>query len=191
MKNLKPILVVVLLLITFTAQSANLHTASDNSVELLKSSRFQVGYLGSYYNYINKTIFISGYLIQHTYCLKFSEKTGVGFGMGLNKYEQQTFAPIYIELERCLSDRFFYNFQSGYAFGWKKNGEYFPEYSLNGGFYGGAGLGYRFRLNELFYSYLHLAYRYQHATLTSDSFHTEVLNFNSFAISIGIMLEKW
>jgi hypothetical protein len=190
MKRLKTKLSTTLILVIFTWQFSFSQSTSAIIDGPVKSSRFQVGYLGSYYNNNNKTYYTSGYLVQHSYCIKLNEKSGLGLGIGLNKYEQQTFAPIYFEFIHCLPRNFFYNFQSGYSLGWKMYGEYFPGYSLSGGYYGGVGVGYRIRMNEYFYSYIHAAYKYQNASLKSDLYCRETLNFNSFALSIGIMLEK-
>lgn len=188
MKNQKIILILLLILIS---GNVSLVLASEPNPEAIeKCTRFQVGYLGTNYRYNGKLVYNSGFQVQHTYCLKLNKNTGLGIGAGFFKYEQQTMLPVYIDFMRCIRNSLIFEIQTGYSIGWKRNSEYFEGYSLNGGLYGGTGIGYRFRLNEIFSSYILCSYKYQGVNLKSETNSAKKLNFNSFAISIGIMLEK-
>jgi hypothetical protein len=115
---------------------------------------------------------------------------GFGLGTGLIAYKQQYFLPIYFDMVVCSRSDFFGNFQAGYAFGWEDDKDFYKEYSLNGGIYSAINLGYRFRLTDEFNACLSAGYNHQFAHLKSETLEKQTLHFNSFVITLGIMLES-
>jgi hypothetical protein len=191
MEGIKLTLTLILTMISLQSKSHSFISSTPDKPHLfLKSSYFQAGGEGSFYTYANEVYFIPAYTIQHGYNLAISEKTWIGAGIGLTAYEKQSFAPAYLLCQYFISSHTYSMIQGGYAVAWQHNHHNFPDYTLNGGFYAGTGIGYNFKLNDFFRLFVQVSYQYQLAKLSSKYLEHKNVNFNSFALTLGIMIQK-
>lgn len=183
----------VLFLFLFALKISGQEYLSEGSplkYDIEKCSRLQAGTVFSQYTFLNEKNDAFGFHLQHNYCIKTSEHNGFGIGAGISVFTENTFLPLTLEHLHCTPKNFFYSVQAGYAFAWKRQSEYFNEYSLNGGVNGGLGLGYRLKKGEIFNYCMQLSYYYQQTRLSKTGFNNEYTGFHSVVLTLGILLEK-
>lgn len=158
--------------------------------ELKKSSALQIGAIQTGYSYNNEYIKTAGFSIQHTYCLLPGEQLGVGVGIGFTRYSKHTFMPLFLNFTFGADKRVFFDFQGGYAAGWKQYSSMYGGYSYRGGSIGAMGLGIKLNMKSDYKSYIKTSYRFQVAELKEGNSSTSKIYYNSVEICFGIMLQQ-
>ncbi len=170
---------------------------NDEKVEILRCSRFELGYIFGGQVYNDNFMYNPGFAISHTYNLKINKRVGYGLGFGVLLFEDEKFIPLYADFignfKKSKSSPYV-NIQLGYSIGWNENYEQLENYRFNGGMMFASGLGKKFAISDRFSMLTSVNYKHQFAQLKYESFEgtttKERLNYDFFIISVGIIFEQ-
>ncbi len=168
----------------------NLFSQENFNKKINKSSSLQIGHIQTRYSFKNELNVISGFSVQHSYCLVPGRKFGFGVGVGFTKYPKHTFLPLFLKVTSGINQRVFFDFQGGYSTGWKGYSSMYDGLSYRGGSYGEVGLGLKLNMKSDYKSYIKASYRFQLSELKEEKLTISHVYYNSFEVSFGILFQQ-
>lgn len=165
------------------SKSLNLH----HTVE----AGFSIGGQLSNDNFVYET----GRLFQYTADVQASTRVFYGLGLGIEKFDTETFIPLTASFKGLLKKKDstpFLTAQLGYAFASNNNVNDYAGYSYQGGLLFSPGFGYKLSVKDKFSILFSVNYKHQFATLKYETFDRQVfrdnLNFDLLSFRVGILL---
>lgn len=140
-------------------------------------------------------VYKAGLSAQYTADFQVSTRVFYGAGIGYDKYDNETFIPLFASFKGLLNKKDntpFLTAQLGYALGANKNIFSYEGYAFKGGILFSPGWGYRFNVNDKYAFLFSINYKHQFAKIKYNSFdsHTyqDNINYNLLSIRVGIQL---
>lgn len=140
-------------------------------------------------------IYKAGLSGQYTADFQVSTRVFYGVGIGYEKYDSETFIPIFASFKGLLKKKDntpFLTAQLGYALGSNRNLYSYEGYSYKGGILFSPGWGYKFSVKDKFSLLFSINYKHQFARIKYKSIgeHTyeDNINFNLLSFRVGVML---
>ncbi|HEX8529285.1 MAG TPA: hypothetical protein VF646_04660 [Cytophagales bacterium] len=146
---------------------------------------------------ISNEVFVlkSGISLAYAAEVEFSSRVYYGLGLGMDKFREETFFPVFGSFRGMLRKKDnspFLAAQFGYAFGSHRNYAAFEGYDFRGGVVFSPGLGYRFAVGDKFSGLMGVYYKHQFAQAeyrTYDGFrYRSPLNYDLVCFRVGILL---
>jgi hypothetical protein len=164
-------------------KSLNLHHTAEVG--------FSIGGQLSNDNFVYET----GRLFQYTADVQVSARVYYGLGIGVEKFDTETFVPITASFKGLLKKKDstpYLTAQLGYAFGSNSNVNDYAGYSYQGGLLFSPGFGYKLSVKDKYSILFSVNYKHQFATLKYETFDRQVfrdnLNFDLLSFRVGILL---
>jgi hypothetical protein len=139
-------------------------------------------------------VYKSGLNLLYTIEAQFSSRVFYGAGLGVDKFNEETFYPLFASFRGLLRKKDntpFLAAHFGYAFATNRNYNGFEGYDFDGGVLFSPGLGYRFSVGDKFSGLLGVYYKHQFAKSqyrTYDGFnYRTTLNYDLVSFRAGIM----
>ena len=140
-------------------------------------------------------VYKSGISLAYAAEVEFSSRVYYGAGLGVDKFREETFYPLFASFRGMLRKKDntpFLAAQFGYAFGSDRSYGAFEGYDFRGGVMFSPGLGYRFSVGDKFSGLLGVHYKHQFAQAeyrTYDGFRFRTpLNYDLITFRVGILL---
>ncbi len=140
-------------------------------------------------------VYKSGFLVQYTADMQASSRVYYGLGTGLEKFNDETFIPLFASFKGMLKKKDNTSFlaaQLGYAIGSSRKFNQYTNYDFNGGMFFSPGYGYRFSVGDAFSVLCSIHYKHQFAKIRYENFdrktYKESLNYDLISFRIGISL---
>ena len=137
----------------------------------------------------------SGISLVYATEVEFSSRVYYGAGLGVDKFREETFFPLFASFRGMLRKKDntpFLAAQFGYAFGNHRSYGAFEGYDFRGGVTFSPGLGYRFSAGKKLAGLLGVYYKHQFARAdyrTYDGFRFKTpLNYDLISFRVGILL---
>ena len=139
-------------------------------------------------------IFESGVTFQYLTDIKISSRIYYGLGLGIEKYDTETFIPVFLSFKGLIKkkkDAPYLSFQMGYSFAWDKGFNNYANYNYKGGLLFSTGFGRIFDIKEDYNIMIYVNFKHQFAKIDYETFdmniYTENLNFDMISLRIGFM----
>ncbi len=140
-------------------------------------------------------VYKSGISLVYAAEVEFSSRVYYGAGLGVDKFREETFYPLFASFRGMLRKKDntpFLAAQFGYAFASNRNYGRFEGYDFDGGVVFSPGLGYRFSVGDKFSGLMGVYYKHQFAQAeyrTYDGFRFRTpLSYNLISFRVGILL---
>ncbi len=140
-------------------------------------------------------IYKAGLSGQYTADFQVSTRVFYGAGIGYEKFDSETFIPIFASFKGLLKKKDntpFLTAQLGYALGSNKDLYSYEGYSYKGGILFSPGWGYKFSVKDKYSFLFSINYKHQFARIKYKTIgeHTyeDNINFNFLSFRVGIML---
>jgi hypothetical protein len=140
-------------------------------------------------------VYKSGISLVYAAEVEFSSRVYYGAGLGVDKFREETFYPLFASFRGMLRKKDntpFLAAQFGYAFGSNRDYGGFEGYDFRGGVVFSPGLGYRFSVGDKFSGLLGVHYKHQFAQAeyrTYDGFRFRTpINYDLITFRVGILL---
>ena len=145
--------------------------------------------------FVNESfIFESGIAFQLETHLIAASRIYYGIGLGYEKYDTESFIPIFLSfkgLTKKKNEGPFLSFQMGYSFAWDKDFSNYENYNYIGGLLFSTGIGRMFDLMEKYSILLNFSLKHQFVRIDYETFdsniYTETINYDMISIKIGFM----
>jgi hypothetical protein len=140
-------------------------------------------------------VYKSGISLAYAAEVQFSSRVYYGAGLGLDKFREETFYPVFASFRGMLRKKDntpFLAAQFGYAFASNRNYGRLEGYDFDGGVVFSPGLGYRFSAGDKFSGLMGVYYKHQFAQTeyrTYDGFRFRIpVSYNLISFRVGILL---
>jgi hypothetical protein len=140
-------------------------------------------------------VYETGRLFQYTADVQVSARVYYGLGIGVEKFDTETFVPLTASFKGLLKKKDstpYLTAQLGYAFGYNSNVNDYAGYSYQGGLLFSPGFGYKLSVKDKYSILFSVNYKHQFATLKYETFDRQVfrdnLNFDLLSFRVGILL---
>ncbi len=140
-------------------------------------------------------VYKAGFSLTYAAEVQFSSRVYYGAGLGVDKFREETFYPLFASFRGMLRKKDntpFLAAQFGYAFASNRNYGRFEGYDFDGGVVFSPGLGYRFSVGDKFSGLMGVYYKHQFAQAeyrTYDGFRFRTpLSYNLISFRVGILL---
>jgi len=139
-------------------------------------------------------VYKSGLSLLYTMEAQFSSRVHYGAGLGVDRFNEETFYPLFASFRGLLRKKDntpFLAAHFGYAFAGNRNYGNYEGYDFDGGVLFSPGLGYRFAVGDAFSGLIGVHYKHQFARAsyrTSDGFrYRTLLNYDLISFRVGIL----
>ena len=140
-------------------------------------------------------VYKSGVLFQYTADIQASSRVYYGVGAGLEKFNEETFIPIFASFKGMLKKKDntpFLTAQLGYAIASNQKYSHYANYRFDGGVLFSPGLGYKFAVGDVFSLLCSINYKHQFAKVRYENYdrniYKESLNYDLISFRIGLLL---
>ena len=140
-------------------------------------------------------VYKSGISLTYAAEVAFSSRVYYGAGLGMDKFREETFFPLFASFRGMLRKKDntpFLAAQFGYAFGTHRSYAGFEGYDFRGGVVFSPGIGYRFSAGGKFSGLLGVYYKHQFAQAEYRTYvgfrYRTPLNYDLVSFRVGILL---
>jgi hypothetical protein len=140
-------------------------------------------------------VYETGRLFQYTADVQVSTRVYYGLGIGVEKFDTETFVPLTASFKGLLKKKDstpYLTAQLGYAFASNSNTNDYAGYSYRGGLLFSPGIGYKLSVKDKYSILFSVNYKHQFAMLKYETFYKQMfrdnLNFDLLSFRVGILL---
>ena len=145
---------------------------------------------------VDKSIlFESGVSFELITNLRVSPKIYYGLGLGYERYDSETFLPLFLSftgMTKKKDEGTYLSFQTGYSFAWDNDFNSYDNYNYRGGLLFSAGIGRMFEMKDKYKLLVNISLKHQFVRIDykplDSSSYTETINYDMIIIKIGLLL---
>ena len=145
---------------------------------------------------VDKSIlFESGVSFELITNLRVSPKIYYGLGLGYERYDSETFLPLFLSftgMTKKKDEGTYLSFQTGYSFAWDNDFNSYDNYNYRGGLLFSAGIGRMFEIKDKYKLLANISLKHQFVRIDykpiDSSGYTETINYDMIIIKIGLLL---
>ena len=191
MKNLKPILLIIILL-SFLCNAIKAKDATSESLNLV--TNLSCSYIVGAQVFNDNILYHPGIAFNYSTSFPLNKHIDIGAGAGYLSLTGENFVPVYIEFAGFKSKKDntpFTTLQLGYSMAGNKLTFDMNNYDMKGGIYFNWGGGYKWKISKSFSLLTSINYTQQFAklayTISANNMHQEAVDFAMLRFSIGIL----
>jgi len=140
-------------------------------------------------------LFESGISFELVTNLRVSSRIYYGLGLGYERYDSETFLPLYLSFTGMTKKKDagpYLSFQTGYSFAWDKDFKSYDNYNYRGGLLFSAGIGRMFEMKDKYKILANISLKHQFVRIdykpVDSGIYTETINYDMIIIKIGLLL---